>query len=195
MQAELWTLSGLSVELERDRRSLARDLEGLDPDKVEHKGGRTERRWRMRRVVEHLYRQGPALAPGDHENQRERLAAAQAERVEMENAIRRGQLAECAAVQAGWADHIAAARAKLLSMPAKLGPQLTNITDAGIAADKIRAEVYAAIDELAEWELPETTDDSGGNAPENGASVEKPAAAQRERVGGRVSQTEQRIIG
>jgi phage terminase Nu1 subunit (DNA packaging protein) len=190
MQAELWTLSGLSVELGRDRRTLARDLEGLDPDKLEHKGGRTERRWRMRRVVEHLYRQGPSLAAtDDFENQRERLAAAQAERVEMENAIRRGQLAECAAVQAGWADHIAAARAKLLSLPAKLGPQLTNISDASVAADKIRADIYAAIDELAEWELPETDDDGGGNAPADGERLEKPAAPDRERVGGRAPAT------
>jgi phage terminase Nu1 subunit (DNA packaging protein) len=128
-------------------------------------------------------------ATDDFENQRERLAAAQAERVEMENAIRRGQLAECAAVQAGWADHIAAARAKLLSLPAKLGPQLTNISDASVAADKIRADIYAAIDELSEWELPETDDDGGGNAPADGERLEKPAAPDRERVGGRAPAT------
>lgn len=196
MQAELWTLSGLAVELGRDRRSLARDLEGLDPDKSEHKGGRTERRWRMRRVVEHLFRpQGGAVAAEDFDNQRERLAAAQAERVEMENAIRRGELAECAAVAAGWAEHIAAARAKLLSLPAKLGPQLTNISDASVAADKIRAEVYAAIDELAEWELPEADGDGGDDAAGNGGGLEKSAAAHRERVGGRSPAAVERIVG
>ena len=49
-----------------------------------------------------------------------------------------------------WQNHILAAKAKLLSMPAKLGPQLVNNTDAASIAARIREEIYAALIELAE---------------------------------------------
>lgn len=184
MQAELWTLSGLAVELGRDRRSLARDLEGLDPDKTDRKGGRVERRWRMRRAVEHLYRVSAGAEGEDFDDQRQRLAAAQAEKVERENAVRRGELVEASKVVAGIGEHIAAARAKLLSMPTKLGPQLLNIQDANLAASRIRSEVYAALTELADWELPEASGDSGdgGGAEAGDADLAPAAAAQRQRV-------------
>lgn len=85
----------------------------------------------------------------DFDNQRERLAAAQAEKVETENALRRGELADMAAVLSVWVDHIMNARAKLLALPAKLGPQLVNCADAASIAGKIRHEVYASLNELA----------------------------------------------
>lgn len=148
MQATLWSVNALSVELGRDRRALARDLEGLKPDEETRKGKRTDRRWKLARVIAHLY--ASVEADIDFDNQRERLAAAQAEKVEMENAVRRGTLADVAAVQGVWADHILAARAKLLSLPSKLGPQLTNATDPAAIAGRIRAEIYVALNELAE---------------------------------------------
>lgn len=88
---------------------------------------------------------------GEYEDQRQRLAAAQAEKVERENLVRAGELIEVPEVVRGWGEHIAAARAKLLAMPMKLGPQMLNITDAGVAAGKIRVEVHAALTELAQW--------------------------------------------
>jgi hypothetical protein len=100
---------------------------------------------------------GPALVAyyveklgggSEYDTQRERLAAAQAEKVEAENAVRRGELAELSAVAEQWSAHIHAARAKLLSMPAKLGPQLTHVADPTVIAARIRAEVYAALVEL-----------------------------------------------
>lgn len=103
----------------------------------------------------------------DHADQRQRLAAAQAEKVETENAIRRGELAVISEVQTGWAEHIAAARAKLLSMPTKLGPQLTNVADPNVIGTRIRVEINAALGELAEWEppAPPVNSDDGGNSP------------------------------
>jgi phage terminase Nu1 subunit (DNA packaging protein) len=83
------------------------------------------------------------------DNQRERLAAAQAEKVETENRVRRGELADMAEVATVWEGQIIAAKAKLLSMPAKLGPQLVNATDAAAIAARIREEVHAALVELA----------------------------------------------
>ena len=69
MQPDLWTLNRLALELGRDRRALGRDLEGLKPAESIRKGNRTERKWRLRDVVEHLYAQRPAddaeHAPGE----------------------------------------------------------------------------------------------------------------------------------
>jgi phage terminase Nu1 subunit (DNA packaging protein) len=113
-------------------------------------------------------------AQTDFDNQRERLAAAQAEKVEMENAIRRRQLADVAAVQAIWADHILAARAKLLSLPSKLGPQLANGTDPAAIAGRIRAEIYAALDELADADT-ETGGGPFGGAPNSDPVLETAA--------------------
>lgn len=113
---------------------------------------------------------GPALVAwevsrhrqdGEFDDQRERLAAAQAERVEAENAVRRGQLADVAAVAAVWTDHVAACRARLLSLPSKLSPQLTGINDPNVLAAAIRAEINAALAELSEYELPAEPGDTG----------------------------------
>ena len=86
----------------------------------------------------------------EYDTQRERLAAAQAEKVETENRVRRQELAEMSEVAEAWADHIANARSKLLSMPAKLGPQLVNLADPAVIAGRIRQEVYGALVELSE---------------------------------------------
>ena len=121
---------------------------------------------------------GPALVAyyvgklggaSEYDTQRERLAAAQAEKVEAENAVRRGELAELSAVAAEWSAAIHACRAKLLSMPAKLGPQLTHVADPTVIAARIRAEVYAALVEL------------GGAAPDADGDDEAEAGAGRGR--------------
>jgi phage terminase Nu1 subunit (DNA packaging protein) len=87
-------------------------------------------------------------ANDDGVDQRDRLAAAQAEKAEAENAIRRGELIDTNAVAAVWSEMIAAARAKLLSLPTKLSAQLANVSDVGAIAALIRTEVYAALAEL-----------------------------------------------
>ena len=104
---------------------------------------------------------GPALVAyyvakvtggGEFDDQRQRLAAAQAEKVEHDNAVRRGELARMADVVRAWTDCIANARAKALSMAAKLSPQLVNIGDASVIAAAVRAEVYAFLAELADYD-------------------------------------------
>ena len=83
-------------------------------------------------------------------NQRERLAAAQAEKVETENRVRAGELVDAQEMIAIWSDLLAAVRSKLLSLPSKLGPQLINESDIAIVVARIRAEVYQALAELSE---------------------------------------------
>jgi len=84
-----------------------------------------------------------------HPTQRERLAAAQAEKVEVENRVRRGELVEVEQVGAEWDDLVLAARAKLLSMPTKVAPQLVGRTDPNAIRTILRDEVHAALAELA----------------------------------------------
>ena len=116
-------------------------------------------------------------AEREHANQRERLAAAQAEKVETENRVRRGELMDAQEMIAIWSDILAAVRAKFLSMPSKLGPQLVAIEDAGVIAERIREEVYAALSELA--------DDSGGGNEDTAPATE----ADDQPVGGQIPET------
>ncbi len=125
MQPILWTLSGLAVELGRDRRSLARDLEGLKPDEEQGKRGRMERKWLMRRVVEHLtVRPAPNGVPGDWATQHERLAAAQADARELANAELRGELGRYSVWREELERMVVAVKSNLLALPSKLAPML-----------------------------------------------------------------------
>jgi hypothetical protein len=94
----------------------------------------------------------------EYDDQRQRLAAAQAEKVEHENAVRRGELADMHEVARHWTDFVVNARAKALAMPSKLSARLVNIGDASIISAAIRAEVHAFLVELADY------------APDNGES-------------------------
>ncbi len=53
MQAQLWSISGLAIELGMDRRTIAKRLEDLEPDDIK-KGKRVEKHWKMSRVFNHL---------------------------------------------------------------------------------------------------------------------------------------------
>lgn len=185
MSPEKFTLTWLAAQLKRDRRALAQELEGLTPDEEIERGERTERRWFLYRIFEHLV--GRASNNEGEEDQRQRLAAAQSERYEMENEERRRQLMPVAEVIAFITEHNAAARAKFLSMPTKLGPQLINVTDPNVAASLIRTEIYAALDELAEWEPQQP--DGPRPAAGNGSHLAQPADSDGQPVGGRAAPT------
>jgi len=103
-----------------------------------------------------------ASGDGEYDNQRERLAAAQAEKVEAENALRRGEVAYVSDVQAVWVDHVSSAKKRILGAGAKLGPQLTNISDASVIAAAIRAELTSALAELADYD-PVVRKPAGGD--------------------------------
>jgi phage terminase Nu1 subunit (DNA packaging protein) len=100
-------------------------------------------------VIEHLY----APNESDFDDQRQRLAAAQAEKVEHENAVRRGELARRADVERFWTDCISAARAKFLSIPTRIGARVPPDHRAEVV--QIAKEiVYEGLRELSEYEPP-----------------------------------------
>ncbi|MDQ3565918.1 MAG: hypothetical protein M3436_18085 [Pseudomonadota bacterium] len=64
---QLWTISGLSIELVIDRRTLAKRLASLRPDDMRTEGGKQIKRWRLSRVLAHLQGNGKSEAAYDRE--------------------------------------------------------------------------------------------------------------------------------
>lgn len=156
MIATLWTLSGLAAELELDRRTLAKQLTGLAPDEIEQRGNRTERRWRLARVVAHLA--NPNDEDLDLNAERAALARVQRMKAEIELAELRGTVVRVEMAAALWMAMVASARAKFLALPSRLavaiGPpdRLYQIQEAA------RELVYEALNEFADHDCaPEET--------------------------------------
>jgi len=148
MQAKLWTISELSVELDVDRRTMAKRLEGLEPDEEEtDKANRQHRRYRLARVFAHLSGAGVQTLSLDEE--RARLAHEQADRAAMENEVRRGELLDQAQLAPELERALVTFRQKLLSTGTKLGP-LVNPDKPNAARDLIDAEHDRILTELAE---------------------------------------------
>lgn len=169
-QQEAAELAGVTARALRDWAGVPRNSDGSY-------SGRALVEWLVAR----------SSTDGEYDNQRERLAAAQAEKVEAENAVRRGWLADTRSVLVAWGDLVAAFRAKVLSIPTKLAPQLTNVSDPKLISDRIRAELYAALAELA-------TGDWVGEPDEPAEAGERPRSAaagpKRKSVGRRQASTQ-----
>src|SRR4051812_15444829 len=119
MQAKLWTISELATELGIDRRTMAKRLEGLEPDQNETDGaGRQHRKYLLARVFGHLVEGEDGGLKLDDE--RARLAHEQANRAEMENEVRRGELLDAERVGEDIENTFNTFRQKLLSAPTKL---------------------------------------------------------------------------
>jgi phage terminase Nu1 subunit (DNA packaging protein) len=84
----------------------------------------------------------------DLSEERALLARAQRERIEVEAAVRRGELLEAETVAHEWANHVGAVRSRLLALPHRLSPRLVHADEITIAA-AIRSEVHGALRELA----------------------------------------------
>jgi hypothetical protein len=95
MMAQLWTMNGLSTELRVDRRKLGEVLSSVPPD-GEVKGTPA---WRMATAVAALSAvMSEPKGDLDYNRERTRLAKAQADKQEMENAVARGELLPAAEV-------------------------------------------------------------------------------------------------
>lgn len=167
MQAKLWTISELSVELDVDRRTMAKRLEGLEPDENEtDKAGREHRKYRLARVFAHLV-DGKSDAL-DLDDERARLAHEQADRAAMENEVRRGELLDAAIVGQDVETTFNTFRQKLLSAPTKLAP-LLNPEKPNAARDIITAELERILGELHEHLNRAASGELRSDAEEGGA--------------------------
>jgi len=146
VQAQLWTISGLAVELAMDRRSLARRLEGLEPDQEdENKAGRVSRKWRMARVVGHLAGNSGDL---DANKERARKDKESADKLALENARTRGEMAPIADIAEWYGAHIDRCCTRLDQIPDALG-QLCDPRIAAIVIPECRRLIHEARAELA----------------------------------------------
>jgi len=148
MQAKLWTVSELSVELDVDRRTMAKRLEGLEPDENEtDQAGRQHRKYRLARVFGHLVEGDDGALKLDDE--RARLAKEQADRAAMDNEVRRGELLDANLVGEDLERALVSFRQKLLSAATKLAP-LVNPANPNAARDTIQIELERILAELAQ---------------------------------------------
>jgi phage terminase Nu1 subunit (DNA packaging protein) len=80
--------------------------------------------------------------------ERARLAKEQADKVAMENAVRRGELSDLNDISKTWGQALANFRSRMLASPSKLAPQ-ANPDNPNIARDVIAAEHERILTELA----------------------------------------------
>lgn len=118
----------------------------------------------------------------DLEEERARLAKEQADKAALDNAVRRSELADLAAVAEVWGALLAAFRARMLATPSKLAPTV-NPGNPNLARDAIEHELSAILAELADVDvrgLPiERPAETGGPADDPPATAE----AEGQRVG------------
>lgn len=149
MQAQLWTLSGLAVELGRDRRAVAKALEGLEPDSEEtDSAGRVTRSWRMARVFAHLTGSGEKGERLDGNAERARKDKEAADKLALENAVTRGELGRISDVVEWFGGHVDRCRARLLQVPDAIG-QFCDARNAAVVVAEVRRLLYQALSELA----------------------------------------------
>lgn len=147
MQAKLWTLSGLAVELAQDRRSLARKLEGLEPDETKGSGARVMRHYRLCRVIEHLY-SGPADEALDGNKERARKDREMADKLALENAQTRGEIAPIVEIAEWYGSHVDRCCTRLDQIPDAIG-QLCEPRIAALVVPECRRLIHEARAELA----------------------------------------------
>jgi hypothetical protein len=145
MQAKFWTVNALAIELERDRRTLAKLLEGLTPDIQDDSGSRVTRKWRMSRVFAHLSG-GDAELDGNAERARKDKEAA--DKLALENAQTRNELGRIDEMATVFGGHIERARARLIQVPDVLG-QFCDPKSGPKLIGEARRLIHEALTELA----------------------------------------------
>ena len=143
MTAKLWTISGLAAELDKDRRTITRALRDVPHDGKE---GRY-RAWHMTTVLASMA--GGAGDALDLTAERARFAAAQADDREMKNALARRDQITVGEFHQMMVASFGRVRAKMLSLPGKLGPLVVAAKTAAEAQALIRDGVNEALNELA----------------------------------------------
>ncbi|MGY6662211.1 MAG: hypothetical protein ACXIVO_07800 [Glycocaulis sp.] len=142
-EAELADLFGIT----------ARQLRNLAYDGVIRKAGRGRFEFRasVRGYTESLRAKcarGRSKDDPEHKAERVRLARAQAEKVELQNAKARSELVSADEVTHAWAAILRDVRAGMLAVPSRIGTRLPALTGHDIS--EIEAEIRAALERLAD---------------------------------------------
>jgi phage terminase Nu1 subunit (DNA packaging protein) len=92
--------------------------------------------------------------PLNLEQQRARLASAQADRQELAFRREKGELIPAALVTATWQRIAAFVRARMLAIPSRCAPQMIGINSAHKADQILKEEIYDALTELSNTGMP-----------------------------------------
>ena len=144
MTPRTWSISALAVELGVDRRTIAAAVRDVPPAAPGAKGPE----WRLADVLR-VMRGGASGATPDLEEARARKLAAEAELAEIAVAKARGAVVEIDVVARVVSEEYAATRAKLLSLPSKLGPMAAIETSATACQELIERGIVEALEELS----------------------------------------------
>ena len=142
--------------------------------------------WYIRYLQNALEKRGPNVNPDtpDLLAEKTRLAREQGDKLAIENSIKRGELVYVSDVISVWSEHISGAKAKLLSLPSKVAPQLVNQPNANVIAGRIREEVDIVLTELAE-----SNDGYLEGVEDSEAAIQSTAEAEDIGVVGQLSKT------
>lgn len=86
----------------------------------------------------------------DKEKEDARLKHEQANKVEMENAVRRGELIVTDSAEAWWSIQLVNMRNKIMSIPTKLTPRIIGEDDKSIVSEIIKEACIDALNELSD---------------------------------------------
>lgn len=182
MTPQLWSISGLSVELGMDRRTVASRLKDLEPADTR---GKTKL-YKMSEVVRAVF--APSGSGGDDldlQQESARLKKAQADKTELEVEVLRGSLIPGEVVERTWTDQIAASRAKLISLPGTVAPRVVGLEMRDIEHE-LREIVHQALDEMRAYDPSDYTGGGRQQADEaGGRRMGSSAGADSKRVGRR----------
>lgn len=152
LERQLWTVNGLSVELQFDRRTLGKKLSDLDPAKVSGK----IKYYYMADVHKHLI----GGAGGGHkiDDYKLRKEKAGAEMAEIELGLMKDEIIYVNELQDHLTPMLSNFRGRALNMPRKLAAQLASVTDAVTIEEAIQEEVNQMLNEFAEYDPKRSPD-------------------------------------
>jgi|APMI01.1.fsa_nt_gi hypothetical protein len=146
MTAKLWSINAAATELGKDRRTVAKALDGVPAD------GRIGVRpaWLLSTIIAAM-NAGASAPPGqlDPAHERARKDRALADRTEMENDVRRGELVAIADVIRLVGDDYGRVRSRILSIPSRCAPRIAAERDPAKVAAMLQDEINLALRELS----------------------------------------------
>jgi hypothetical protein len=153
MQRKLWSLSSLAVELQKNVRTIAKALDGVQPDGV--LGPKQSPAWFLSSVFVALTKHEQQSGRGRTGigDERVRLVREQADKVAHENATRRSEYWLATEVIREWADLFREVSARLLAIPDRIASRLPGLTRHDL--HEIDAEIRIVLEETFEAYDPE----------------------------------------
>src|SRR4051812_41248501 len=158
--AQKRTVSGLSVELKVDRRTVAKRLENVPPCRVEG----VAKYYRLADAAPAILMpegKGPCPCDGSEvfnlEQQRARLAKEQADKLERERHLDERRLVDAAAVRRLIERLVGGANARLGALPARLAP-IVRPDDPAAARRHLGLAIEEVRDELRRLDIGEASD-------------------------------------